>query len=139
MGRKFKIAVSSSEKDDAYAYIHDVGLIPRIQKDENGTEVKGFKVVLGGGLGAQPFPAQLAYEFIEEQYAIPLIEAVIRVFDRYGERSKRHKARMKYLVNDIGLDGLLEKVKEEWPSLKNKEYWVQPIPLNIPEGEGAQA
>lgn len=139
MGRKFKIAISSSEKDDAYAYIHDVGLIPRIQKDENRKEVRGFKVVLGGGLGAQPFPAQVAYEFIEEQYAIPLIEAVIRVFDRYGERSKRHKARMKYLVNDIGLDGLLEKVKEEWPALKNKEYWVPPIPLNIPEGEGAQA
>lgn len=139
MGRKFKITVSSSEKDDAYAFIHDVGLIPRVKTDENGKEIRGFKVVLGGGLGAQPFAAQLSHEFLEEQYAIPLIEAVIRVFDRYGERTKRHKARMKYLLNDIGLEGLLERVKEEWPALKNKEYWVQSVPLNIPSGEGNAA
>lgn len=119
MGRKFKIAVSSSEKDSAYAYMHDVGLIPRIQDGK-----RGFKVMLGGGLGAQPFPAQTAFEFLAEERIIPFIEGVIRVFDRYGERTKRHKARMKYLLNDIGLDELLRRVEEETPALRNKEFGV---------------
>ena len=53
---------------------------------------------------------------------IPFIEGVIRVFDRYGERQKRHKARMKYLLNDIGLDELLRRVAEETPALKNQTF-----------------
>lgn len=120
MGRKFKIAVSSSEKDSAYGYMHDIGLIPRVREKENGQTERGFKVLLGGGLGAQPFAAQTATEFIEEDRVIPFIEAVIRVFDRYGERTKRHKARMKYLLNDIGLEEFQNRIAEEWPALKNK-------------------
>lgn len=119
MGRKFKISVSSSEKDSAYGYMHDIGLIPRVQDGK-----RGFKVLLGGGLGAQPFAAQAVTEFIEEDRAIPFIEAVIRVFDRYGERTKRHKARMKYLLNDIGLDEFRNRIAEEWPALKNKTLAV---------------
>lgn len=125
MGRKFKISLSSSEKDSAYGYMHDVGLVARLQEGK-----RGFKVMLGGGLGAQPFPAQTAFEFLEEERVIPFIEGVIRVFDRYGERQKRHKARMKYLLNDIGLEELLRRVSEETPALKNKvlsvavEKWV---------------
>ena len=120
MGRKFKIALSSSEKDSAYGYMHDIGLIPRIQDG-----VQGFKVLLGGGLGAQPFAAQTVSEFIEEERVIPFIEAVIRVFDRYGERTKRHKARMKYLLNDIGLGEFQNRIAEEWTALKNKTWDVR--------------
>jgi sulfite reductase (ferredoxin) len=122
MGRKFKISVSSSDKDSAFAFMHDVGLIARWGVNAQGETVKGFKVLVGGGLGAQPFAAQLAHDFLEEKYAIPFIEAAIRVFDRYGERTRRHKARMKFLLNDLGLEGFLEKIQEEWPALKNKEY-----------------
>lgn len=120
MGRKFKIAVSSSEKDSAFAFMHDVGLIPRV---EGG--LRGFKVLIGGGLGAQPYLAQTAYEFLEEQKVIPFIEAFLRVFDRYGERTKRHKARSKYLLQELGLETLMEKINEEQTALKNKEYWVE--------------
>ncbi len=127
MGRKFKIAVSSSEKDSAYAYIHDVGLIPRVQDGK-----RGFKVVVGGGLGAQPYMAQTAYEFLEADKVIPFTEAVIRVFDRYGERTKRHKARMKYLLNDLGLEGFLAKVEEEWPALNAKVYPVDTTAFDLP-------
>lgn len=119
MGRKFKIALSSSEKDSAYGYMHDVGLIPRVQDGK-----RGFKVMLAGGLGAQPFLAQTAFEFLAEENIIPFIEGVIRVFDRYGERTKRHKARMKYLLNDIGLEELLRLVAEETPALKSKAFVV---------------
>lgn len=124
MGRKFKIAVSSSEKDSAYAYIHDVGLIPQLRTDETGTPVKGFKVLVGGGLGAQPILAQTAHEFLEESLIIPFIEAVIRVFDRYGERVRRHKARMKYLLADIGLEEFLKRVNEETKALKSQQFAV---------------
>lgn len=125
MGRKFKIAVSSSEKDSAYAFMHDVGLIPLVRLNEQGEEVKGFRVLIGGGLGAQPLLAKLAHEFLEEKFVIPFIEAVIRVFDRYGERVRRHKARMKFLLADMGLEEFLKRVNEEWTSIKSKEYLPQ--------------
>ncbi len=124
MGRKFKIALSSSEKDSALAFMHDVGLIPRIRKNANGEEIRGFRVLIGGGLGAQPVTAPELYDFLEEEYIIPLIEAIIRVFDRYGERTRRNKARMKYLLGDIGLNAMLERIEEEWPALKNKSIKV---------------
>lgn len=122
MGRKFKIAVSSSEKDSAYGFMHDVGLIPQVRTNEQGELVRGFKVLIGGGLGAQPLLAKPAHEFLEEKQVIPFIEAVIRVFDRYGERVRRHKARMKFLLADIGLEEFLKRVNEEWTAIKNKEY-----------------
>ncbi|MCP1385540.1 nitrite reductase [Runella salmonicolor] len=127
MGRKFKIAVSSSAKDSAYAFMHDVGLIPVAKLAEDGTQINGFKVLVGGGLGAQPLLAKVAHEFLEERFVIPFIESVIRVFDRYGERVRRHKARMKFLLADIGLEEFLKRVEEEQKALKNKEYAIEPL------------
>ncbi len=129
MGRKFKISLSSSEKDSAYGFMHDVGLVARVQDGR-----RGFKVMLGGGLGAQPFPAQTAFEFLEADKTIPFIEGVIRVFDRYGERVKRHKARMKYLLNDIGLAELLRLVAEETTALRVKEFTVSDSLFETPDG-----
>jgi sulfite reductase (ferredoxin) len=127
MGRKFKIAVSSSDKDSAFAFMHDVGLIPKLGVNEQGETIKGFKVLIGGGLGAQPFSAQVAYEFLPADQVIPFTEALIRVFDRYGERTRRHKARMKFLLNDLGLEAMLEKVQEEWTALKNKTFEINEL------------
>ncbi|MDB5285739.1 MAG: nitrite reductase [Mucilaginibacter sp.] len=118
MGRKFKISFSSSDADTAFAYIHDVGLIPKLK--ENGE--RGFKVLLGGGLGAQPLLASAVEDFLPEDELIPYIEAIIRVFDRYGERNNRNKARMKYLIQKIGLDEVLRLAKEERIALKVKTY-----------------
>lgn len=123
MGRKFKIAFSSSESDSAFTLIHDIGLIPKV-KEVNGEEVRGFKVLVGGGLGAQPFLALTAYDFLEEDQLIPFSEALIRVFDRYGERKRRHKARLKFLLQDIGLEKLMELVEEERLALKSKTYVI---------------
>ena len=108
LGRKIKIAFSNSQLDDAYTFIHDFGFIPKI---ENG--IHGFKVLVGGGLGAQPILAKVAYEFLPAEEIIPFIEASIRVFDRYGERNSRNKARLKYLVAKIGFDQFLEYVALE--------------------------
>jgi sulfite reductase (ferredoxin) len=120
MGRKFKIAFSSSEEDSAFTYIHDVGLIPKL----NDKGERGFKVMLAGGLGAQPFLATATEAFLPEDQLIPYIEAVIRVFDRYGERNNRNKARLKYLVQKIGLEEVLRLTNEEHKALKVKSYTI---------------
>ena len=85
MGRKFKIAFSATDADTAFTYIHDLGFIPKlIVKD--GEEVRGFKVLFGGGLGAQPAIAHPINDFLHEDDLIPYIESTLRVFDRHGER-----------------------------------------------------
>jgi sulfite reductase (ferredoxin) len=117
MGRKFKISFSATEDDTAYAFIHDLGFIPRIVDGK-----RGFRVMIGGGLGAIPYLAQLAYDFLEEDQIIPFTESVLRVFDRYGERNRRMKARMKFLLDDIGLEEMMRLVREEWNALPYKTY-----------------
>ncbi|PUZ29504.1 nitrite reductase [Chitinophaga parva] len=123
MGRKFKIAFSSSDADTAWTFMHDLGVIPKIQ-DVNGVPTRGFKVMVGGGLGAQPYLAKVAFEFLEADLLIPYIENVLRVFDRYGERSSRHKARMKFLIQKIGMEEFVRLVHEEHLALKSKRYPV---------------
>ncbi len=123
LGRKFKIAFSSSEEDTAFTFMHDLGFIPKV-KIENGKIVRGFKVLVGGGLGGQPFLAKVAHEFLPEDQLIPFSEAVVRTFDRYGERNNRHKARIKYLIAKIGAEEFLKLVEEERLSLKSKSFSV---------------
>lgn len=119
MGRKFKMSFSSTDEDTALSYMHDLGFIPKIQDGK-----RGFKIMLGGGLGAQPQLAYLAYEFLEEDAIIPFTEAVLRVFDRHGERNSRHKARLKFLIAKIGFEAFMELVEAEKLSLKVKSFKV---------------
>lgn len=126
MGRKFKISFSSSEDDTAFSFIHDLGFIPKIVDGK-----RGFKVMIGGGLGANPYLALVAYEFLEEDQIIPFTEAVLRVFDRYGERTRRMKARFKFLLDDFGLEKIMALVEEERRALKVQQY---PIDLNVLPG-----
>jgi sulfite reductase (ferredoxin) len=114
MGRKIKISFSNTDEDTSLAYLHDLGFVPALQ---NG--IRGFKVVVGGGLGAQPMLAHTAYDFLPENEVIPFIEAVLRVFDRHGERNSRHKARMKFLIQKIGFEAFMELVQAEKKALKN--------------------
>jgi sulfite reductase (ferredoxin) len=118
MGRKFKIAFSANDSDTAFTYIHDIGAIPKI--NEKGD--RGFKIMLGGGLGAQPLLASIVEDFLPEDQLIPYIEAIIRVFDRHGERNNRNKARLKYLIQKIGLDEVLKLAVDERKALKVKSY-----------------
>lgn len=132
LGRKFKIAFSSSDEDTAFVFIHDIGFIPKINI-VNGNEIRGFKVVIGGGLGSQPMSAVTAFEFLEEQYILPYAEAILRVFDRYGERKNRSKARMKFLLEKIGFDEMQKLISEEWKALPLKEFWVNKNVIATPE------
>lgn len=126
MGRKFKIAFSSSDKDTALTYMHDLGFIPKIQIVK-GINQKGFKVMLGGGLGSQPKEADLIFEFLPVEKIIPFTEAVLRVFDRYGERNRRMKARMKFLIKEEGLETFLKWVKEEEKAVPFTVYSIDDL------------
>lgn len=129
MGRKFKISFSSSDDDTALSYIHDLGFIPKIANGQ-----RGFKVLVGGGLGAQPMLAHVFHEFLPENLLIPTTEAVLRVFDRHGERNSRHKARMKFLIAKIGFEEFKKLVEAEWKALKNKAFSVSSLqwPVELP-------
>lgn len=132
MGRKFKIAFSASDQDTAFSYIHDFGFIPKI-KLVDGVETRGFKVMLGGGLGAQPLLAFPISDFMPEQDIIPYVEATIRVFDRYGERNNRNKARFKYLIQKLGLETVLALIEEEKVAIKSKKVEINYDQIPQPE------
>lgn len=119
MGRKFKISFSSNDNDSALSYIHDLGFIPKIIDGK-----KGFKVLLAGGLGSQPREADVLYDFLDVNQLIPVIESVLRVFNHYGERTKRLKARMKFLVKSIGLEAFKNLIAQEQLALSHKIYKI---------------
>lgn len=129
MGRKFKIAFASSDRDTALTLIHDLGLIPKV-RTVDGREQRGFRVMVAGGLGAQPFLAQVAHEFLPEDELIPFTEAMLRVFDRHGERNRRNKARFKYLFQEWGMEKFLEEVAAERRAIISDKL---PEPLNFKE------
>lgn len=132
MGRKFKIAFSATEADSAFTYIHDLGFIPKLQVKE-GKEIRGFKVLFGGGLGAQPSIAHAINDFLHEDELIPYIEATLRVFDRHGERTNRNKARMKFLVAKLGLEEVLRLIEAEKKAIRFKKFVIDRDTIALPE------
>jgi len=132
MGRKFKASFSASDADSGLSYLHDLGFIAKIKDG-----VRGFKVLLGGGLGAQPYHAEDLYEFLPADKIIPLMEGVVRVFDRYGERTNRNKARLKFLLQNIGLEKFKELLEAEQPAVPFKTYpinadaYPEPVFANV--------
>ena len=120
MGRKFKISFSASDEDTALTYMHDLGFIPKIKNGK-----RGFKVLLGGGLGSQPRHGDVLYEFLPTNKIIPVTESVLRIFDRHGERTRRQKARMKFLIKDIGLEHFVALIEEENKALSHQEFEIE--------------
>ena len=113
--RKFKIAVSGSVEDRAVIRVHDVGL--ELAKG-NDNEL-GFRVFVGGGLGRTPLIGQVVQEFLPRRHLLTYLEALIRVYNRYGRRDNLYKARIKILVNALGIEEFARQVDEEWQHLKN--------------------
>ena len=132
MGRKFKIAFSATDADTAFTYIHDLGFIPKVIF-RDGEEVRGFKVLFGGGLGAQPAIAHPINDFLHEDDLIPYIESTLRVFDRHGERNNRNKARMKFLVAKLGLEEVLKLIDEEKIANNAKKFVIDRETIQLPE------
>lgn len=126
MGRKIKIAFSSSIKDDALTFTHDIGFIPKINDGK-----RGFKMLVGGGIGAQPRVADVIRDFISVEEFIPFSEAVVRVFDQYGERNRRNKARLKFLIKEQGFETFLSRVMEVYQNINPKKIEVSSPVLEI--------
>lgn len=113
--RKFKIAVSGSTEDRAATWVHDIGL--HVVRDEGG-EV-GFKVIVGGGLGRTPMVGEVIRPFLPTRHLLTYLDAVLRVYNRFGRRDNKYKARIKILVKAMTAEGFAAKVEDEWQHLKD--------------------
>ncbi len=113
--RKFKIAVSGGERDRAAVHVHDIGLLA--QRDAAGNI--GFRVLAGGGLGRTPVIGTVIREFLPWQHLLTYLDAILRVYNRYGRRDNKYKARIKILVKEITPEVFRRKVEDEWGHLKD--------------------
>jgi len=131
--RKFKINFSGCVTDCGQAMFNDVGVVAVTRPREDGTAEPGFRVFFAGGLGANPHPAQALEEFTSRQDLLPTLEAVLRTFDHYGNRDNKLRARMKWLVDTMGLDELRERILKERKLLLASVTWVDGIPDYVEE------
>ncbi len=118
--RKFKIAVTGAQEDRAAIAVHDIGIQAR--HDDNGDVVFDFYV--GGGLGRTPVIGPLIREGLPVAHLLTYLEAVMRVYNRYGRRDNKYKARIKILVRAMGADGFQSRVDEEWSHIKDSASTV---------------
>ena len=137
MPRKFKTAFSATDEDIAITGIHDGGFIPRIRDGR-----RGFELRIGGGTSIMPRVAPTLYEFVgaDDGEYLKVMEAVLRIFNRQDElRANRARARIKVLVDRIGIDAFRELVEEElrgdWVAERN----FDPAPLLFVDDEQARA
>ncbi|MBI3954333.1 MAG: nitrite/sulfite reductase [Chloroflexi bacterium] len=115
--RKFKTAFSGSPADRGLIPMHDLGFLARLKDGK-----RGFKMVVGGGTSTVPRKAPTLFEFVPVEDYLVVSEAVLRVFDRDGERKNRNKARIKFLVDKIGIDEFRRRAEEEL-----KGPWAQEL------------
>jgi sulfite reductase beta subunit-like hemoprotein len=111
--RKFKINFSGCNTDCGQAMFNDVGVVAAARRRDDGSIEPGFRVYLAGGLGANPHPAQALEDFTSREDLLLTIEAILRTFDHYGNRENKLRARLKWLVDQIGIDELRDRVKAE--------------------------
>src|SRR5436305_4302500 len=111
--RKFKINFSGCATDCGQAMFNDVGIIATTRTLADGTEEPGFQVFVAGGLGANPHPAQALEDFTTREDLLATIESILRVFDHHGNRDNKLRARMKWLVDTLGIDEVRARVFKE--------------------------
>jgi sulfite reductase (NADPH) hemoprotein beta-component len=126
--RKFKIAVTGAPNDRAAVAVHDIGL--RMHHDADGKP--GFEVIVGGGQGRTPVIGKTIRDWIEPEQILAYIESILRVYNLYGRRDNMYKARIKILVNALGIDKFRELVEAEFEAARQQEG------LQVPEAEQAR-
>jgi len=122
--RKFKIAVNGAERDRAAVQVHDIGL--HAKRDAEGRI--GFTVYVGGGLGRTPMVGHALRDFVPEEDLLSYLEAILRVYNLYGRRDNKFKARIKILVHETGVEEIRREVEEEWQRIRGGS-------LKLPEEE----
>jgi sulfite reductase (NADPH) hemoprotein beta-component len=113
--RKFKIAVTGSPNDRAAVAVHDIGL--RMHENEQGQI--GFEVLVGGGLGRTPYIGQTIRKWLAPEYLLSYVESILRIYNMQGRRDNIHKARIKIIVNQMGIDKYRELVDQDFEFTKN--------------------
>ena len=144
--RKFKFAVTGAERDRAAIQTHDIGL--HLKKNEKGE--LGFAVYVGGGQGRTPMVAKKIRDFVPEEHLLSYSTAILRVYNLYGRRDNKFKARIKILVHETGAEEFARQVEAEWQALKDSElklpeadiraidaYFAPPALVPRPEGDEA--
>lgn len=122
--RKFKIAISGGAQDRAAIKYHDIGL--RLVRGDAGDV--GFEVWVGGGMGRTPRIARQIRAFLPRGELLGYLEAILRVYNLHGRRDNKYKARIKILVDALGIDSFREQVEAEWQSLRGQQ-------IDVPEDE----
>jgi sulfite reductase (NADPH) hemoprotein beta-component len=122
--RKFKIAITGSPNDRAAVALHDIGM--RMHVDANGRP--GFEVLVGGGQGRTPMIAQTIRDWLDPNDLLSYVEAILRVYNTHGRRDNIHKARIKIVVNQLGVERFRELVETEWQQIRGG-------PLAVPQAE----
>ncbi len=112
--RKFKVAVNGAVEDRAAIAVHDIGLTVVY----NLAGEIGFKVMVGGGMGRTPILGSVVREFLPREHMLTYIEAIMRVYNQYGRRDNKYKARIKILLKAVGLEEFTRQVEQEWADLK---------------------
>ncbi|PBC08011.1 nitrite/sulfite reductase [Mesorhizobium sp. WSM3859] len=142
--RKFKIAVTGAERDRAAIQTHDIGL--HLKKNAAGE--LGFAVYVGGGQGRTPMVAKKIRDFLPEADLLSYCTAILRVYNLYGRRDNKYKARIKILVHETGVEEITRQIESEWQELKDAElklpeadiqainaYFAPPALTDRPEGD----
>ena len=137
--RKFKINFSGCATDCGQAMFNDVGVIGVTRPLPEGSVEPGFRVFIAGGLGANPHPALALEEFTSREDLLPTIEACLRTFDHYGNRDNKIRARMKWLVDTMGIDELRERIVKERKFLRAAKGCQGGIPAQVREMGDAPA
>jgi sulfite reductase (NADPH) hemoprotein beta-component len=120
--RKFKIALTGSPHDRAAVALHDIGL----RMHQNDAGAPGFEVLVGGGQGRTPVIAKTIREWLDPEHLLSYVEAILRVYNMQGRRDNIHKARIKIIVNALGIDKFRELVDDEWARIRDSRLKVLP-------------
>jgi sulfite reductase beta subunit-like hemoprotein len=129
--RKFKVNFSGCSTDCGQAMFNDFGVVATSRTNEDGTVEPGFRVYIAGGLGATPHPALALEDFTSREDLLPTIEATLRVFDQTGNRDNKLRARLKWVVDQLGIDEVRRRVIKVRHTLPASSTWPGGIPPEV--------
>ena len=137
--RKFKVNFSGCTTDCGQAMFNDVGVVAATRTLDNGTIESGFRVYIAGGLGATPHPALALEDFTSREDLLPTVEAALRVFDQTGNRDNKLRARMKWVVDQLGIEEVRRRVIKIRHTLPASSSWPGGIPAEVRQAGDAPA
>jgi sulfite reductase beta subunit-like hemoprotein len=129
--RKFKVNFSGCSTDCGQAMFNDVGVVAATRTLEDGSIESGFRVYIAGGLGANPHPALALEDFTSREDLLPTVEAALRVFDQTGNRDNKLRARMKWVVDQLGIEEVRRRVIKIRHTLPASSSWPGGIPAEV--------